>query len=151
MARLRVLVYGYGNPGRRDDGLGVLFAERVAALGLPGVTTDTNYQLNAEDALAVSEHDVVVFVDATLNDVGAYRLSKLEPSAEVEFTTHAMKPSSVLALCEDIYARHPLSFLLEIAGSDWEMGEGLSEQAEANLESALEWFVPMARGAKWRG
>jgi hydrogenase maturation protease len=59
-----VLLLGYGNPGRLDDGLGSELAARVQALGLPGVTVDSDYQLCLEDAEAVSRHDVVVFADA---------------------------------------------------------------------------------------
>ena len=46
----RVLVIGYGNPGRQDDGLGAAVIERLEALGLEGVTVDADYQLNIEDA-----------------------------------------------------------------------------------------------------
>ena len=61
---MRVLVLGYGNPGRRDDGLGPRLAEELSRMGLPGVDVDSAYQLQAEDAAAVADHDVVVFVDA---------------------------------------------------------------------------------------
>ena len=33
---------------------------------LPGVATDSNYQLQIEDAVAVSESDTVIFVDAAV-------------------------------------------------------------------------------------
>jgi len=59
-----VLVIGYGNPGRRDDGLGPALAERLQELRLPGVDVDADYQLTVEDAAAAAEHDVVVFADA---------------------------------------------------------------------------------------
>jgi len=36
----RVLVLGYGNPAREDDGLGPLIAERIGELGLAGVEVD---------------------------------------------------------------------------------------------------------------
>ena len=59
-ADLKILVYGYGNPGRQDDGLGIFLAEEVEKRNLLSVTVDTNYQLNAEDALLASEFDVVL-------------------------------------------------------------------------------------------
>ena len=41
----RILVIGYGNPGRRDDGLGPALAARLEALALPGVTVESDFQL----------------------------------------------------------------------------------------------------------
>ena len=65
-----VLIYGYGNPGRQDDGLGNEFVEImekwIADEGIKNVFTDSNYQLNIEDADTISSKDIVVFVDATI-------------------------------------------------------------------------------------
>ena len=62
--RETVLLLGYGNPGRLDDGLGPALAARVEALALPGVTVQADYQLCLEDAEAAARHDVVIFADA---------------------------------------------------------------------------------------
>ncbi|TYC60955.1 Ni/Fe hydrogenase, partial [Marinobacter sp. BW6] len=56
-----MFLIGYGNPGRGDDGLGPAFSEGMAARSLPGLEVDTDYQLVAEHALAISGHDVVIF------------------------------------------------------------------------------------------
>ena len=48
-----MLLIGYGNPGRRDDGLGPALAGAIAAADLPGVEVESGYQLLPEDALAV--------------------------------------------------------------------------------------------------
>jgi hydrogenase maturation protease len=60
----KVLVIGYGNPGRQDDGLGPAAALRIGSLGWPNLRAFDGYQLNIEDALDVAAHDVVWFVDA---------------------------------------------------------------------------------------
>lgn len=111
-----VLVYGFGNPGREDDGAGVALAERIRAAALPGVTTDSNYQLNVEDALLLSEHDIVIFADATRSPVDHFNFYRLQPDASVSFTTHAMSPGSVLALCSQLYGKTPPAYMLEIGG-----------------------------------
>ena len=41
MRAARVLVIGYGNPGRWDDGLGPALAAELGGLGLPNVTTSS--------------------------------------------------------------------------------------------------------------
>jgi hydrogenase maturation protease len=133
----RILVYGYGNPGRQDDGLGPALIEMLEAEGIPGVETDCNYQLQIEDAEAVSRFDAVVFVDASIDGEGPFSYEGLEPSAEIAFTTHAMSPASVLALCHELYRTPVPAFLLGIRGYRWEPVEGLSEPARENLESAF--------------
>ena len=52
----RILVLGYGNPGRQDDGLGPAVAAGIDSLGWPGVSTLDAYQLNIEDAIDVAAH-----------------------------------------------------------------------------------------------
>ena len=64
MDNKKILLIGYGNPGRLDDGLGPAFAKAVEALHTPGVTVEANYQLAVEDAHAVAQHEIVVFADA---------------------------------------------------------------------------------------
>ena len=65
----RILIFGYGNPGRQDDGLGVAIAERIEGwarqVSQTNIEVDSNYQLNIEDASNISEHDIVYFVDAS--------------------------------------------------------------------------------------
>lgn len=133
----RVLVLGIGNPGRRDDGLGPRFVERIAALRLPGVVADANYQLQVEDALSVARFDRVVFVDAARRGATAVRMTAIKPCAEFSFTTHALSPRAVLALARALYDRTPATRLLAIRGYDFGMGDGLSVRAGKNLEAAL--------------
>jgi len=136
-SKFNILVYGYGNPGRQDDGLGVALSELIEKENFPGVKTDSNYQLNAEDALEISERDVVIFADASRDEsVSGFSFTKLEPAAEISFTTHSMSAPSVLALCEEIYKKTPDAYMLGIKGFEWEINEGFSEKAKINLEKA---------------
>jgi hydrogenase maturation protease len=133
----RVLVYGYGNPGRQDDGLGPALIGRLEEMRLPGVESDANYQLNIEDAHTISGYRVVIFVDAERDAEGCYSFIKLTPSLGISFTTHAMLPASVLALCQDVYGKLPEAYMLAIPGYEWDFTEGLSEAAKMNLETAF--------------
>lgn len=136
--RPSILIYGYGNPGRTDDGVGIAFTERINAQRYPAVSTESNYQLNAEDALAISENDIVVFVDASQKEtVEHFRFYAIEPAHEITFTTHAMMPQSIVALCQELYGRKPDAYMLEIRGYAWEMSEQLSSAAGINLDKAF--------------
>lgn len=143
----RVLVYGYGNPGRQDDGVGVALVDALEAWALSGrrpwLTFDRNYQLNAEDALAASAHGVVVFLDASQDQVEPFRFAAIQPSLTVSFSTHAMSPESVLALCRDLYGVRPSGRLLTIRGYSWEPNQAMTAEARRNMEAAQAWLAPL--------
>ncbi|MGX1495339.1 hydrogenase maturation protease [Labrenzia sp. MBR-25] len=145
-----MLLIGYGNPGRGDDGLGPALSEAVAARSLPGLEVDTDYQLVAEHALAVSSHDVVIFADAEIGGEGAYSFREIAPGAPEVLGSHSLVPETVLALCETLYAASPKAFVLGISGYEYgEVKEGLSTKAAANLAEAeaflLDWLQTAAR------
>jgi hydrogenase maturation protease len=146
-----ILIYGFGNPGREDDGAGVALAEQVRAAALPGVTADSNYQLNIEDALLLREHDLVIFADASRNAVGQFRFSRLKPAASVAFTTHAMPPESVLALCVQLYQTAPPVYLLEIGGTSYTLREGLSAAGAENTAAAGAFLLNLLRQPSFAG
>ena len=139
-----ILVYGFGNPGRQDDGLGVALVEqlekRAQAEGLAGVAFDSNYQLNAEDALAVAESGQVVFVDAAQEGPAPFEFRPLAPQKEISFSTHAMSPESVLALADELYGARPPAWLLAIRGESWEPNEPPTAAARSHLATAREFL-----------
>ncbi|HUT26412.1 MAG TPA: hydrogenase maturation protease [Sumerlaeia bacterium] len=132
-----ILILGYGNPGRQDDGLGPAFAESLGSLGRPGVSVDSNYQLNVEDAASVARHDRVLFVDACRQGEAPFVISGVSPVREIAFTTHAVSPRAVLALCEDCFGARPEAWVLGIRGYEFGVVEGLTRRARGNLEKAL--------------
>ena len=131
-----VIVYGYGNPGRQDDGLGPAMIERIEEAAIPHVKTRCNFQLNVEDAYTIAEGRAVIFVDASVDGDEPYSFYEIKPSAEIRFTTHSMAPESVLALCNDLFNGDRKAFMLSIRGYEWEFAEGLSPEARRNLDRA---------------
>lgn len=138
---MKILIYGYGNPGRQDDGLGNAFVNRirewVAIEGLHDFHFDSNYQLNIEDADAISDKDIVIFVDASEEEIEDFCLSKVDCTSKVSFTTHAASPGYIVKLCEELFNKKPLVLLLHIKGYEWEFIEEISDKATANLNAAL--------------
>ncbi|MBS4057306.1 MAG: hydrogenase maturation protease [Bacteroidetes bacterium] len=149
--RKRMLIYGYGNPGRQDDGLGAAFIRKMEAWlkdhPMPGLNLDCNYQLNIEDAEIIAHKDIVIFVDATVEDIEHFHFSKVEPSAaKVEFTMHAVSPSFVVDLCRKMFHVAPETYLLHIKGYEWDFKESLSEAASENLEMAFRFIIDKLHG-----
>jgi hydrogenase maturation protease len=136
----RTLVYGYGNPGRQDDGAGVVLVEELTAWAQmgdrPWLTFDCNYQLNVEDALAAAEQDVVIFADASCDQREGFRFRRLRPRPARSFSTHAMSPESVVALSRELYGARPAAYLLTVRGYAWEPNGLLTPEARTNVEAA---------------
>ncbi|MCX6233794.1 MAG: hydrogenase maturation protease [Bacteroidetes bacterium] len=142
---LKLLLYGYGNPGRQDDGLGnefIYLIERwIEKEGLPNIEVDSNYQLNIEDADAIANMDIVIFVDASIEPIKDFTLTKVNPSASrIEFTMHTVSASFILDLCHKIYERYPETYLLHIKGYEWEFKEGITDAAQKNLDKAIDFL-----------
>ena len=133
----RVLVLGYGNPGRGDDGLGPAAAAAIETVAWPGVSVQDNYQLVIEDAADIAEHDVVWFVDAARSGAEPYEIRKLSAVYGSAFTSHLLKPETLLAIVEQLYCRSPEAYLLGIRGYEFDFREGLTDRARDNLAQAV--------------
>jgi hydrogenase maturation protease len=137
-----ILLLGYGNPGRRDDGLGPALAARLARLDLPGVRVETDYQLQVEDAPLIAEHDIVIFADATVRGDEPFTLRPVAPSGDISFTTHSVSPGALLALARDHFDSTAEGWALAIGGLDFDgFGERLSAEAQVNLDLAVEFLT----------
>jgi hydrogenase maturation protease len=142
----KTLIYGYGNPGRQDDGLGARFAELceewVQSNNIPNVTIDCNYQLNVEDSALIADFDMVVFVDASVvEDVKDFRLETIKPdNARIEFSMHAVSVGYVVDLCNKIYGKSPQSYVLHIRAYEFDFKEELTENAKSNMLAAFEFL-----------
>ncbi len=142
-----MLVVGYGNPGRLDDGLGPALAEAIEALQIPGVTVDSNYQLNVEDAAGLAGYDVVIFADAAVRGPEPFLFSVLHPSDEASFSTHSLEPEAVLGLAVSLFGARTSAYTLALRGYAFNaFGEELSAGARRNLEAAVRWMEPVLRG-----
>jgi len=133
-----VLVFAYGNLSRGDDALGPLLLEYIEdKLDTGHIDILCDFQLQIEHALDLENRQLVLFIDASVACKQAFDLSELQPMKDKSYTTHAMSPASVLQVYQSIKKQAPPPcFLLSIQGLSFELGEGLSTQAQANLQQA---------------
>jgi hydrogenase maturation protease len=135
---MRVLLLAWGNPARQDDGLGPALAAAFEANAPPGVTVSCDYQLQVEDACAVSEHDAVIFVDASTTGPEPYGFEPVQPRQQTSFSSHSISASALLGLSERCFAARVPGWLLAIRGYAFEpFIEELTPRAEENLEAAI--------------
>ncbi|HLF36252.1 MAG TPA: hydrogenase maturation protease [Cyclobacteriaceae bacterium] len=142
---VKTLVYGYGNPGRGDDGLGPALVEKIQAWivenNVLGVDTDSNYQLNIEDAYNIKDYDIVIFADASCEDIEHFIIERVKPDEKTAFNTHSVSAGFVLNLCNNMYGKKPLVFLLHLRGYDFGLKEGFSDLADSTLNMAYNYLV----------
>ena len=136
----KVLIIGIGNDARGDDGLGWAFVQKLS-LPKQHFNLEYRYQLQVEDAELISNYDLVIFVDACHDTLpNGFAFEPCQAIAGFEFSTHAVKPEAILALCKDLYDSSPQTYIFKIQGYQWELGSQLSDLATINLNSALiEW------------
>jgi Ni,Fe-hydrogenase maturation factor len=108
--------------------------------GLTGISFDSNYQLNIEDADAIADKDIVIFADASTEEIEDFILTEVTGERDVSFTTHAASPAYIVKLCGELFGKTPKVYLLHIKGYQWEFREGLSAQAESNLNKAFDFI-----------
>lgn len=115
--------------------------EKISEYGIQGVDTTINFQLNAEDALTISNYDRLVFVDASVAVNSGFELRPLIADDAITFSTHAMSPAAILALSDALYQKKPQAWVLHIRGYEWEFGLPLSEGAEQNIQAAKAFLI----------
>jgi hydrogenase maturation protease len=133
-----LLVIGYGNPLRRDDGVGPRVAEAVEELQLPGVRTLVCQQLSPEYADPVARARRVIFVDAAVDRTDGVHFRKLEPGETSQLMAHAADPRTMLALARDVFGHAPEAWWLTIPAIYLGFGTDYSPESEAGFHTAVD-------------
>ena len=131
----RLLVIGYGNTLRSDDGAGPRVAEALEQMNLSGVRTLSCPLLSPELAEPVSQAERVVFVDAAL-DTGEVEFLPLAPADSSQLMAHAAEPATVLALARDVFGHAPQAWLLTLPVENMGLGETFSPKTQRAVGTA---------------
>lgn len=136
------LLLGWGNEGRRDDGLGPAFVRLLAERALPRLTVASGYQLQVEDAFEVTRYPRVIFVDADRSGPEPFSWRRLFPGAHtLSFSSHSVTPDALLAIGRELFDREPEAWLLGIRGYEFDrFDESLSRAARENLAAAADFL-----------
>jgi hydrogenase maturation protease len=132
-----LLLIGYGNTLRSDDGVGPRVVETIAGLNLPGVQTLVCALLTPELADPISHAERVLFVDAAVDAPREVQLRPLQPAESSQIMAHAADPRTLLALSRDVFGHAPQAWWLTIPVENLGIGEELSEVAQAGMKEAI--------------
>ena len=147
----KVLLIGYGNPGRLDDGLGPALAARIETLALKGITVEADYQLAVENAFDVSRHDIVIFADAAVRGKAPFFFKKIHPRPPMGLKSHSVSAETVLFFAERLFHSRVRAYVLGIRGYEFNgYDERLSERAEKNLDEAFQFVARLVQSGNFR-
>ena len=133
-----IVIIGYGNSYRRDDGAGPALAEKLVDYwSTQGISARllTSTQLMPEMADELADYDVeaVVFVDTlaqtvTQSSVTAIQIFPVALDATSPSLGHQLDPSTLLVYAALLYGRYPHAWLVTIPGIDFTHGQGFSKE-----------------------
>lgn len=147
--RPALLVLGWGNRSRGDDALGPLcvdmLRQRMPHEWRQQVEWLEDHQLQIEHALDLLGRQGVLLIDASREGCAPYQVTRPTPQRDHSFSTHALTPAALAQVCVDQFGVTPAITLLAIRGQSFELGDGLSVQAESHLLSAVSWAQEWCR------
>lgn len=133
-----ILVIGYGNTLRGDDGAGVVAAARIRDRGQPGVQVILAQQLAPELAEPLAAAAIVFFMDAGIGQAESpVVIAPVCPQSAEGDWTHTSNPGRLLALAETLFGRSPQAWLVTISGQHFTLNEHLSPHTSAAVAEAV--------------
>jgi hydrogenase maturation protease len=131
----RILILGYGNPFRSDDGLGWHVAVQLfRSTSSPEIEVLPCLQLTPELAEPISRAECVLFLDSTRQGTtGEFRCEQVQPIAGAASFTHELSPAVLLGIARDLYGAYPQAYILTICGESFAPGESLSPAVQASV------------------
>lgn len=138
-----VLVVGYGNCLRGDDGVGRC-AARGLALRLPAQTAAVleAHQLLPEMAAEMSAAQLVVLIDAAVGSPAGVVDQRPVVMAAATNTAasivgHHLSPEQMLAACDRLYGACPQMVLFTVRSESFDFEERLSEPVQRALPGLI--------------
>lgn len=132
-----ILVIGYGNPARCDDGVGEYVAKRLLSEDI-GIDILTLQELGPELCEDISGCELIFFVDAGIEQEEPFLIREITPKYKTPIFSHHITPEMLLAITEELYKIKPKSYLVSIKGYNFDFGFELTETARQNSEKAIE-------------
>ena len=136
-----VLVVGYGNPLRSDDGFGWHAARLLAAdPRLAGARVLTLHQLTPELATDIASASLVVLVDASVDGApGSVAVRSIQPRQDSPLSwSHHLDPAALAGLAHALYDHVPPIVLISVAGAAFADGDRLSPALQRVLPEVVD-------------
>ena len=146
-------IFAWGNTARGDDGIGPILAERLRQQDFPGLRVIEDHQLNIEHVTDLEDSGAALFIDASIEIEEGYRLERISPSSDGNFSTHAISPQALLNVFEKtMKTPAPDAWLLHVAAAEFELGAEPGNNARRSIEQADGFLKELLKNAssEWR-
>ena len=148
----QILVVGYGNTLRGDDGLGPFIVEGlqdVAAVCEGDVQTVVLPQLDVTLASGMNDVTLVIFVDAREDaDKESVKVQRVFPAIaplNLRHTSHALGIPDLLRMALDWFGSRPACYAVMPKGYDFSLSENISPNAQRAARQARKKIVEIIR------
>jgi len=129
-----VWIIGYGNPQRRDDGIGPYAVTKLREIlnHKEGIHFYALHQLEPDLAFELRDATLIIFVDAAMNELrGGWEWTRVEPELRsLSYLTHHINPAFLVGLLQSLYNENPEAWMISVQGEDFDIGEGLTKEVE---------------------
>ena len=135
----KILLIGYGNTLREDDGFGVYIAEALS--NCAAYECETAHQLTPELAITIAKFSRIIFVDVNMRNSGGVFAVPIENSDNA--FNHSFSPHSLMNLTTKLYGGKREYEIFSVGGVSFEYRESLTppvKQAAEVLVSFLTIF-----------
>jgi hydrogenase maturation protease len=130
----QILIVGYGNPLRCDDGVGWRAAEALSrSLPFPEIEIVIRHQLTPELADNLRYADLAFFIDAAHDGQPGELIFEPLTLQRGIIDSHQLSPVRLLALAQQLYGANPRAFAVSLCGECFDHGSTLSAKVEAGL------------------
>jgi hydrogenase maturation protease len=146
MTNDKILIIGYGNSLRGDDGVGRYLAELIAFQEWQQVRTLSVHQLTPELAVEIATAKGVIFVDAVASESSTVEILPLKPVETGVKLGHYQDPRSLLSLTQSLYDYVPPAWWVLVPGCEFEFSETFSSLTENSLIEVLEKIKKLTLG-----
>ena len=142
-------IVGFGNPQRRDDGIGSYIVRQLESVLKSCDTIGFLTVRHPEPSIVAELHgaDQILFVDATIKVLSnGWQLNRIQPETEMlPYTTHHFTPTVILGMIKMLYGQSPPTWVLTVEGCDFGFGRRLTSTAKKRARSAISAIVGLVR------
>ena len=130
-------ILAWGDPGRGDESVGPMLADRISMLSKAGLAVIEATQLDSALATRIQPSVPVLFLSASSAIEHGFVVEKLAPHSEPGTSSQALSPAGLLDLYEATTGlAAPPAYQLHIAGFSFEPGESLSDETSLAADAA---------------
>ncbi|ACB53756.1 hypothetical protein cce_4408 [Crocosphaera subtropica ATCC 51142] len=139
--RSKILIIGYGNTLRGDDGVGYKIAEMIEQWNLDNITSIAVHQLTPDLADKIAQSDTVFFIDAIpIHDINTanIQIKTLSINEKINNLAHHNNPEQLLYLTAAIYQKFPIAYWILVPALNFNFSEEFSLITQNHVNLTLE-------------